>query len=714
MSARLRIRALPLALVTVLGLLASGFAPLAAQDTAAAAQGERLPADYNPAFGTMWTFDAPPLDYWQARYGFRPDSAWLENVRLASIRLPNCSASFVSAEGLVMTNHHCARPCITAVSPADTNYQETGFTARTREEEKRCPGLYVDQLVAIEDVTDRVRGSVTADGAAAQVEQRERAIGGIVEECQQGGSVCQVVALYQGGIYSLYRFTRYDDVRLVFAPEEAISFFGGDPDNFTYPRYALDVTFMRVYRDDQPFRPANYLRWDDEGAEEGELVFVTGNPGSTGRLLTMAQLEYLRDVNYPFQLALIERNLGLLRELAGASEAAARQYQNQIFSLENAQKAITGYRSGLIDSALMADKAAFEADFRRRVAADPELAARYGAAWDSIAAAQRRLGEIAVRNSYYGVGFSTPLNLALGLVRLPAEEALPDSARLPQYRGDGLANVRRALTGAVQFDTATERRMIAMQLAAARDALGADDPFVQAVLQGRTPEEAAAAMLRGTRMADQAFRRQLVEGGARAVERSNDPLIVVARRINAVARPVALEAARLNATISANAERIGEAIFAAYGTSLPPDATFTLRISDGVVKSYPANGTITPWRTSYYGLYERAVNFGNEHPFRLPERWVAAEDSLDLAAPVNFVSTNDIIGGNSGSPVIDRDARVVGLIFDSNIQGLPNRFAFTDAQARSVSVHTRGITEALRSVYGAARIADELTGGAGR
>ena len=691
----------------VLALVAAGFAltgPAIAQDTTGA-----LPADYNPAFGTMWTFDAPPLDYWQTRYGFSPDSAWLENVRLASIRLPNCSASFVSADGLVMTNHHCARQCITDVSPRDTSYQEAGFTARTREEERRCPNLYVDQLVSIEDVTARVRSRVTAGGAGEQVEQREAAIGEITEACREGGNVCQVVALYNGGIYSLYRFTRYDDVRLVFAPEEAVSFFGGDPDNFTFPRYALDVTFMRVYRNGQPFRPANYLRWDDGGPEEGELVFVTGNPGSTGRLLTMAQLEYLRDVNYPFQLALIDRNLDVYRAVAEQSESARRRYENQIFSLENASKAITGYRSGLIDSTLMEQKAAFEQDFRRRVAADPELSRRYGGAWDSIAAAQERLAEIAERNSFYGVGYSTALNLALGLVRLPSEAARPDSARLPQYRGDGLDNVRNILARPIELDTSVERRMIAAQLAAARERLGADDPFVRTLLGERSAEAAAAAVLKDTRIVDTAFRRRLVQGGARAVRESRDPLIRLAVRIDEIARPVAMETARLNAAISANAERIGEAIFAAYGTSLPPDATFTLRISDGVVRSYPDNGTITPWRTSYYGLYERSVNFGNEEPFRLPERWMAAEGSLDLSAPLNFVSTNDIIGGNSGSPVIDREARVVGLIFDSNIQGLPNRFAFSEGQARSVSVHARGITEALRKVYGAGRIADELT-----
>jgi hypothetical protein len=661
-------------------------------------------------FGTMWTFDAPPLAYWKARYDFTPEPGWLDNVRLASIRLPNCSASFVSARGLVLTNHHCARTCISANSPADTNYQRTGFVSRTPEEEKRCDGLYVDQLISIEDVTARIRSQVTATAPAAQVEQRQAAIASIVSECQGSGQICQVVMFYQGGMYSLYRYRRYDDVRLVMAPEEEVSFFGGDPDNFTYPRYALDLTLLRVYQDGAAFAPANFLRWSSDGPKEGELVFVTGNPGSTGRLLTLPQMEFLRDVQYPAQLDLLARNIAFFKELSGESEAARRQYENQVFSLENAQKAITGYRAGLLDSTIMARKAAFEREVRAKVAADPSLRSRFGSAWDEIAQAQAELARINARVRYYGFGGSQLLNYAGGIVRLPAQAGLPDSLRLPQYRARGIETIRQQLLADAPVDPEIEKQTLAAQLTAARRELPANDPFLQAVLGGRSPEVAAEALVAGTRLGEPALRRRLVEGGGAAVAASRDPMIALARRIEPIARDVAMQAARQEAIISANGEKVGQALFAVYGTSLPPDATFTLRISDGVVRGFPMNGTIAPYRTTFYGLYGRSADFDDKPPFHLPARWREAESRIALGQSINFVSTNDIIGGNSGSPVINRNAEVVGLIFDGNIESLPNRFIFTDEVARSVSVHSEGILEALRSVYGAERIAAELEG----
>jgi len=660
-------------------------------------------------FGTMWTFDAPPLDYWEHTYGFKPTQDWLDHVRLASVRLPGCSSSFVSPDGLVMTNHHCARGCISAVSPADTSYQTTGFVARTRAEEKQCPGMWVDQLQSIEDVTQRIRRGVTASEPVRQVEQRDSVIGLITEECARStGLNCQVVTLYQGGMYSLYRYERFNDVRLVMAPEGQAAFFGGDPDNFTYPRYDLDLTLLRVYVDGAPRQTDHFLRWSEAGAREGDLVFVTGNPGSTGRLLTLAQMEFLRDVQYPAQLASYEGRLSVLRELSARGEAERRQYENQIFGLENSHKATSGYLSGLLDEGRMAKKKAFEEDFRRRIEADPELRGKYGGAWDAIAGAQAELASFAAESRFYGFGGSQLLGMAGTLVQLPEQLALPDSLRQPAFRSDRLERLRNQLSRGADFDLEIEEMNLAVQLEAAAAALRTGDPFLKGVLGGRPPQQAARALVTGTHLADPSIRTALLEGGQEAIARSTDPMILVARAIQPLAAGVGERAAPLNAVISSNAELVGQAIFAAYGHALPPDATFTLRITDGVVKRYPMNGTYAPYKTTLYGLFARAAEFENEGPWALAPRWAAAESRLDLSTPLDFVSTNDIIGGNSGSPVINTDAEVVGLVFDGNIQFLPNRFVFDDLAGRTVSVHSSAILEALRKVYDAGAIADEL------
>lgn len=675
----------------------------------------KLPPGFVKEFGTMWTFEAPPLDYWKARYGFTPPRGWLDHVRLASVRLPNCSASYVSSGGLVMTNHHCARECITAVSTPDSNFQELGFVARNQSDERKCEGLYVDQLQSIEDVTGRIQSAVKARAPAQQVAQRNAAITEIQDTCkQETGMTCQVVSYYQGGSYSLYRFKRFDDLRLVMAPEEAISFFGGDPDNFTYPRYDLDLTLLRVYQDGQPFQPRNYLRWSANGAKEGDLVFVTGNPGSTGRLLTVAQMEYLRDVQYPALLDSYDRNLAVLQELAQKDETTRRALENDIFSLQNSKKAVTGYLSGLQDSAIMAKKRAFERDFRRRIAADPKLRTRYGTAWEAIATAQKQQAALATRQRWYSFVGSPLLNVAGGLVRIPEQAKLPDSLRLPQYRGQGLENLRNAVLGEVPADPEQNKQMLQAWLTQAGKELPRNDPFLTAFLAGRSPEVAAEAAINGTQLADSAARAELLESGSAAIAASRDPLIVLARKLNPIAMRVQQRSAQLNDVISANAEKVGQAIFAAYSRSLPPDATFSLRISDGVVKSFPMNGTIAPYKTSFYGLYARSAEFDDKPPYRLPERWKTQRNRLDMAQPLDFVFTSDIIGGNSGSPVINKNAEVVGLVFDGNIQQLPNRFLYTDEVARAVGVHSEGIVEALRKVYQADRIADELEGGAVR
>ncbi|HEY8165890.1 MAG TPA: S46 family peptidase [Gemmatimonadaceae bacterium] len=713
-------------LIAVAAILLTGCAPSATVrapassgtppvTTAVTAPVTLQPIGYRTEFGTMWTFDAPPVDYWRKTYGFAPDKAWLDRVRLAAVRLPNCSASFVTSTGLVATNHHCVRNCTAEASPKDTDYIETGFVARTMREEKKCNGLYVDRLESIEDVTTRVRAALTGGTPEQRAKQRIAIISQLESECdQQTKLTCQVVSLYQGGIYSIYRYKRFDDLRLVFVPEEQVAAFGGDPDNFTYPRHDLDVGLVRVYVNDKPYTPESYLPWNTAGPIDGDVVFIVGNPGSTGRLNTMAQMEFLRDVGYPAQLAGYERALAIYRDVSAKDPTARRRYENNVFGIENSRKAVTGYRSGLIDSAYMAKKMVFEREFQARIAADPKLKAQFGNTYSAIAAAQRELATFDAQRRYRSYGPSTALGgsrlltMAGQLVRINAESAKPDSLRLATYRGNLANTIRASLLREQPIDTAYERLALIANFKAAQSELPPDDPFLRTALAGRTPEQAAAALVNGTRVGDLAFRRSIVEGGAAAIAASTDPMIVFSRQIDPLNREVLARADRLNAIITANTELLGQALFDTYGTALPPDATFTLRISDGVIKGYPNNGTFAPYKTTFYDLYGRSAAFDGKEPWNLPARWLERKSRLDLTTSYDFVSTNDIIGGNSGSPVLNRKGEIVGITFDGNIENVANRFLFRTDTPRTVNVSTRSISEALRKIYDANRLADEL------
>ncbi len=694
--------AFTLAVTAAFGTLA----PVAAQQQTTA-----VPAGYVPEFGTMWTFDAPPLDYWQARYGFRPDQTWLDHLRLSAVRLPGCSASFVSPDGLIMTNHHCSRGCIAQVSPPDTSYLRTGFVAQKPEDEIRCPGMTADQLVSIKDVTSQIRGRITASTAERQVAQRDSAIDIVRSACEEASGLrCQVVAFYNGGMYSLYTYKRYSDLRLVMAPELETAYFGGDEDNFTYPRYDLDVSFLRAYENGQPVQPKDYLAWSEAGARDGEVVFVVGNPGSTGRLLTLAQMEYLRDVTYPTRLADYAARMKILKKLSAESPQSARRYETTMLGISNSQKATQGYLSGLLDPKIMARKASFEKDFRSRIDADSTLRAKYGGTWDAISDAQLELATFATQARYYAMRGSTLLGYAINLVRVAQQSALPTDQRLPGFQDSQIERMRSRLLRDQPLNTEMERMQLADWLASAQKDLGADDALVKALLAGRTPEVAADEIVRTSPLKEVAERKRLLEGGAEAVARCQDPLVVAIRDLVPTADSYVRRAAQLNAVVSANEAKLGQAIYAAYGKALPPDATFTLRISDGVVKGFPMNGTIAPYKTTFYGLFARSADFDDEPPFRLTDKWKMAETKVDMHTPMNFVSTADIIGGNSGSPVVNRAGEVVGLVFDGNIEMLPNRFIFTDEVSRCVSVSSRALTEALRKVYDAGWIADEIQG----
>jgi hypothetical protein len=620
-----------------------------------------------------------------------------------------------------MTNHHCARGCIEAVTRQGEDLLENGFYAQTRADERPCPNFTLDQLQSIRDVTDSVDAAIVAGAtrerfdpameATKVADLRAKVITDIQDRCTAGGQglFCQVVTMYRGGQYKLYTFRRYSDVRLVFAPEGPIAFFGGDPDNFTFPRHDMDISFYRAYDDGRPVQ-TDFFQWSAEGSAEGDLIFVVGNPGSTGRLNTMAQLTYLRDVQYPATLDAFARQIGVLHELSAMDPERARALRNRLFGIENTQKATRGYLAGLRDSSLMAQKQRWEDDFRARVQRDPNLRPRYAGAWDEIAGIRKELAALDARRRFHTTSAygSRLMTIAGLLVRMPAEMAKPDADRLPLFRESNRRRLEGMLYGPTPVDTAYERRMLAQFFSAMAATLPEDDPVRRVALGRGSPEDAAAAMVQGTMLLDQQQVRTLASGGASTVESCTDPFVTLARVIVPLEREMEQKVTALFDREAQQDERVARALLAVFGNKVAPDATFSLRISDGVVKRYPYNGTFAPPFTTFHGLYDRWAGFGGKEPWQLPPRWVDARSRLELATPLNGVSTNDIIGGNSGSPVINRAAEIVGLIFDGNIEQLPTRFLYRERVERSVWVDSRGILEALRNVFGAAALADEL------
>jgi hypothetical protein len=668
--------------------------------------------------GTMWTFENPPREYWQRTYGFAPTEEWLEHVRLSSVRYgQHCSASFVSPTGLVMTNHHCALDCIEAVSTGVNDYVVDGFYAPGRGQELTCPGLFLDQLVDIEDVTARVHGAAPADApaaevAAAQAQARSR----IEAECSAAAELtCQVVSLYHGGQYQLYKYRRYAPVKLVWAPDVQAGFYGGDPDNFTYPRYNLDVSFLRAYEPDGQTVAStpHYFRWNARGAGDGELVFITGNPGSTARLATVPQLVYEQRTRHPFVVEFLAAQSQVLHAYAARGPEQDREVRETLFSVDNSLKAFTGQLGGLQDTLLMGRKIRWEREFRARVHADPALRAAYGDAWDRMAEIAARRNEIYSQVNLYNPDFmgAPHLQMAGTLVRYIRETARPEAERPPAFRGERLDQLRQMLAEPTDPDPTLALPLLAARLDLAGRWLPEGDPVYGDILRpGEAPAAAAERVAGATRILDPAFRQSVMAGGPAAIEASTDPVVMLARRMDARHRDVMARWQQIGADQSVQAQRLAEALFGVFGTHIPPDATFTLRITDGVVAGYPFNGTMAPPFTSIFGLYERANNFDDEMPWTLPRRFAERRADVDMATYYNFVSTNDITGGNSGSPMIDREGRIVGIAFDGNIEQLPNEFLFSTVAGRTVGVHSAGILEALRSVYRTHALLQELVG----
>jgi hypothetical protein len=662
----------------------------------------------------MWTLQNLPLQRLRDRYGFTPDAAWIEHVQKASISFGGGSGAFVSPNGLALTNHHVAMGQLAKMSTPEHNYLRDGFFARSEAEEMQCPDLELKVLVSAEDVTGRVLGAVDAKAAdKLQNAQRKAAIARIEKEASGApASKGEVIELYQGGEYWLYRYHTYKDVRLVCAPEEQTAFFGGDLDNFSYPRHDLDFAFFRVYEDGRPVHPEHWLAWSQSGAHDGELVLVSGHPGTTRRLRTVAQLEYERDFDLPLRIKLNEERLAAYRDYEKRGPEQARQARDRIRGLENNLKRQRGFLETLRDPALMKAKREAEAALRARVAKNAEAAKLATGAWDRIAAAERtqsrRSKEILLRE---WTRLTRLLDIADGVVHMPAETAKPNEQRFREYRDSNLESQRFRLFSRAPVYPEIEETMLAEYLKECRDELGANDAFVMAALGGREPAEVARELVAGTKLGDPAVRRQLVEGGVAAVAASTDPLVAWMRGLDPSYRELRTwREDNVESVESLDGGKIARARFLLDGHAVCPDATGSLRLSYGTAIGYPQLTTLVPWTTTFAGLFDRADSFGGKPPFDLAARVAAHRKDIEPTTPLDFVCTDDIIGGNSGSPVVNRAGEYVGLVFDGNVQSFAWDYAYSDEQARCVAVHSRALIEALRKIYDMNALADEVEG----
>jgi hypothetical protein len=660
------------------------------------------------ALGKMWTFENPPLAYLEKEYGFKPDQKWLNSLRLGALRLgerdnPWCSASFVSPKGLIMTNHHCVRDQIAQVQGA-SNWVKNGFAATDFADEVKIPGLTVQQLIGQEDVTERVEEGIGDDDDVTATNKRKVNIAAIITSADEShpGFMHQVVALYQGANYQLYRYRVWDDLRLVVAPHLQTAHYGGDPDNFTYPRWSIDFSFVRAYVDDQPAdTQAHFFKWRAHGAQEGDLVFIPGNPGNTNRQMTMQQLQLQREVEYPMVLQQLKNSIDILSPFKDRAPALL----TTLLSWQNSYKAIKGMLDGLNDSELMAKKQAHEQHFRGVISEDEELGKQYGDIWREMNLILEKQRALLPQAMFYQSGFSGIIQLGV-LVAKGLDETVDEQER---------KTAREAALAFSGGSSPLTQALLVDQFERASKWLSRDDPFLRAVAgeyysTPTTDWAGAIGDLNQSELRNKEFVQRLLTdpNGADMWRKSTDPGVRSSRVLWPLMRNAERTQELIASGLSTQGTRIGRGLHAVYGSNTSPDATMTLRFSDGIVEGYPYNGTLAPWATTFYGLYGRGSEFGNEYPFDIPQPWLDQENAIDMSKRVCFVSTNDIVGGNSGSCVVDKELRIVGLVFDGNIQSLPNDFYFSQEVARAVSVHSDAIIEALEKVYGMSRIVDEL------
>ncbi|HYK25603.1 MAG TPA: S46 family peptidase [Steroidobacteraceae bacterium] len=665
----------------------------------------------------MWTFQNFPAASVASKYGVEITPQWLERVRLATVRLTDCTASFVSPDGLILTNHHCAQACLEEHSTRDRNLVDSGYLADSRARELRCGAQYADVLVSMEDVTAQVRAAMRGLDPRAANEHRRQTLTQLEQACEAGSRSdpqtaplkCEAVDLYQGGLYYLYKYERYHDVRLVFAPENDIAAFGGDPDNFEFPRWCLDMAFLRAYVGGKPAHTPQHLAIDFTGPKAGEPIFVSGHPGSTERELTTAQLITQRDAELPPYLLRASELRGRYIQFGVESEAARRLVETPLTFLENRLKVRRIELDALHDDAQLARKRAGEAALEQRIAAQPALQSATGDPWSDIERAESASRRLSLRYDFLegGAGFDSRLfRYARALVRAAEEREKPDAARLREYTSPRLAALEQQIEASVPVHPELERITLSLGLARMQEWLGPDDPIVRRVLGTDSPYALADRLTAESGLADPAVRRELWQGGSRAIAGSHDAMIELARLVDPDART---ERRRYEETVEAPerdaAARLAHARFAVLGTSVYPDANFTLRLSYGTVRGWTERGEpIAPF-TRLERLYKRATG---AEPFRLPESWIAARGRLDPTTPFNFCTDNDIVGGNSGSPALNARGEIVGLMFDGNIHSIAGAYWFDEDQNRAVAVDTAIMFAALRDVYRADALLAEL------
>jgi len=666
----------------------------------------------------MFLFTNPPAKALKDKYGFEPKSDWLEHLQKSCVQFGyGGSASLVSPHGLVMTNHHVGRGQLQKLSTKERDLLDEGFLARTLEEELKCPDAEVNILWTIQDVTDQVKSAVTPGMSPADANKaRKKRIAELTKDAEDTtGLNCDIVSLYHGARYHLYSYKQYTDVRLVMAPDGAVAHFGGDNDNFEYPRFCLDMCFFRVYEDGKPLKSEHYLDWSADGTKDGELIFVTGHPGRTQRLYTVDHLKFQRDVSYPTMLNYMWRREVQLLNFSARSAENARIAESNLMGVQNGRKAVTGMLAGLHDPAVMSKKQREEQALRQAVAANPDFQAQWGGAWaeiDRAMTAHRAIfKEFNMLEGRSAGGGSRLFGIARTLVRMADELPKPNGDRLSEFRDSSIDSVKRRLFSPAPIYNSLEIDSLASGFSFLAEQLGGDDPLVTNVLAGQSPRARAIELIEGSKLADVAVRRELADGGKAAIVASTDPLIRLAYELDPQARAIRKRYEDEVEGIDKEAyEKIGAARFAVYGENIPPDATGTLRLTYGTISGYAEGNTNVPAFTDFAGMYERWADRKGDPAFALTDKWLEGKEKLALDTPFNFVCTDDVVGGNSGSPVVNTKGEVVGLVFDGNIQSLVWNTAYTDRVARTVAVDVRGIIESLRKIYGADKLADEMQG----